>query len=183
MGNGQPTVIEHRRLAEMFPARPNDPVMPNWRRLMLELDLRFGPLQALKTDWQAAVHEMQQIALVRLNEILGPAYDTLTGFATLGPGWLLARSSSLANLQPGQTLTFILREGSERSLFVTTAYVIVQHADNFQNFALGKVLNYLPASGALAVQILSRYGAAGAFEKWLIFAAPGAGISPDGGTF
>lgn len=185
MGNG--TVIEHRRLAELFPARPNDPVMSNWRRLMLELDLRLGSLQALSADWQHAVNEIRELALVRLNEVLGPAYDTLAGFATLGPGWLLARSKTPNFLQAGRTVTFILDEGAQRNLFVATQFVVIQNAADRSGFAVARVLNYLPASGALAMQVLAGYGDVGsilvAVNSWLIFAAPSAGVSPDGGTF
>lgn len=183
-GNGS---IEHRRLAEMFPALPNDPVMPNWRRLMLELDLRLGTLQGINKDWEAAVHQLQQLALTRLNEVLGPAYERLLAFATLGPGWTLARSSTEASLQLGQNYNFIIdagpyQETTQRDLFVASQFAIIQHEETRANFAVVRVLNYLSASGALAVTVLVQRGTPGPFDKWLIFSAPGAGAT-DGGTF
>lgn len=175
--------VQHRSLVELFPARPNDPVMWNWRALMRELELRLRTYDLLSTDWEAATRQLREIALTRLNEILGPAYERLVAFASLGPGWILARSSTRATLQAGQTVTLIVDDqGVQRNLFVSTLFLVIQQQNNPANFAVAQLLNYLPGSGTLAVRTLTVQGSGGPHEAWIIFGAPSAGIT-DGGTF
>lgn len=170
-------------LAELFPARPNDPVLINWRGLMRELDLRFGTLDGVSADWEEAARQLRDIALTRLNEILGPAYDALQNFASLGPGWILARSGTTATLQANQTVTFVIDAGVQRTMFVATLFLIAQNAHDPADFALVRLLNYLPGSGTLAVQVVAALGNPGPHDRWIIFAAPGAGLAVNGGTF
>jgi hypothetical protein len=79
-----------KTFAELFPAFPNDPVLPHWRGLMRELDLRVGAQLGDIADFHNAFNQLEADLMARVTQELADALAQLTaaggGIHTLTTG-------------------------------------------------------------------------------------------------
>lgn len=92
-----------RPLTELFPVGPETRLDPDFLNgLIREIQSRVAELQVLKEGLDAAIGQAQEIALVRVNEIIGPAQSELNDRLNEAQTALSSASTLLSELESEQ---------------------------------------------------------------------------------
>ena len=92
-----------RPLTDLFPVGPETRLDPEFfTGLIREIEARVAELQVLKQGLEAAISQAQDIALARVNDIIGPAQDELDQKLTDAQNALEAVETLLADLGDDQ---------------------------------------------------------------------------------
>jgi hypothetical protein len=145
-----------------------------WNRFLGELGARFRALETIKIDWEVVSQEGIQVALDRINEVLGPAAERVQNIASLG--FLTVESHSERTLAPG-LVNFVAVQGDQLDLFVPTPFVAVTRASNPLDYAIGQVTFFDRATGSMDIQISYFEGDPGPHSDWVISAVAGQAIA------
>lgn len=92
-----------RPLTELFPVGPETRLDPDFLNgLIREVEARISDLQLLKQGLEAAIGQAQDIALARVNDIIGPAQAELTERLEQAQTALTAAEGLLEDLETQQ---------------------------------------------------------------------------------
>lgn len=92
-----------RPLTDLFPVGPETRLDPEFfTGLIREVETRIADLQVLKQGLEAAITQAQEIALARVNDIIGPAQDELAQKLVDAQSALEAAETLLADLGDDQ---------------------------------------------------------------------------------
>lgn len=145
-----------------------------WNKFLLELGTRFRALETIKIDWETVSQEGIQVALDRINEVLGPAAERVQNIAALG--FLSVESLSTRTLSLG-LINFIAVPGNQLDLFVPSPFVAVTRKEDPFSFGIGQVTYFDRDTGSMDIQIVYTEGDPGPFSSWTISAVAGQAIA------
>jgi hypothetical protein len=145
-----------------------------WNKFLGELGARFRALETIKIDWEVVSQEGIQVALDRINEVLGPAAERVQNIASLG--FLSVESHSERTLEVG-LVNFVAVQGDQLDLFVPTPFVAVTRVANPLDYALGQVTFFDRETGSMDIQISYFDGDPGPHSDWVISAVAGQAIA------
>jgi len=132
-----------------------------------DLDLRVGGLEEIEKDWVEAVDAVTERGLLRIDEVLLPAFEKAQLLSELG--FLSAQAD------PELGLTFALGEqgvliaaGPQRDLFSPSPFIALTREGDIGDYALAERVSYDAATGLLNVNIIAVSGDPGPFtDVWV----------------
>lgn len=126
--------------------------------ILADLDLRLHSQEEIEKTWQAAIDELNEFGLSRINEFLAPLIEQFQAIATMG--------FMTATLQDNDAIIFNLgaktvqiNEGAERTYFPAPPFVSLQVGTDPDLYAIARCITYDSETGALALEIVSRSAA------------------------
>jgi hypothetical protein len=168
-------VANQKTLAEQFYAtRETDFDETFWNRFLNDVTARFKELEKIKIDWDALTDDALEVALERINEVLGPAAERIQNIASLG--FLSVDSASSRTLALG-VVSFEAVAGDQLDLFVPTPFVAVTRATNPYDFAIGRVVYFNRADRIIDIDIVYFEGNPGPHNDWTIAAVAGQALA------
>lgn len=135
------------------------------------IDRRLDVLETLKISWEAAVADLTQFGLRRIDETLAPAIDRIGDLAELGFLIASTEGNDAPLVQGSEHLLFVVEE--QRELFTPTPWVVFIREAERNDFAVVRKVAYDPESGAFTGEIVVQHGSAGPFDDWIISASAG----------
>lgn len=138
-----------------------------WNALFEFFDRRFSALEGLAISWQAAVAEVTQFGLARIEQVLGPAFAVVTKAAELG--FLVAASSTPAELAVGVEKSLYIDE-DVAGIFTPSAFVEISKSDG-SGYALAAVVSYTKQTGELRIEPTFLKDLSGEHDDWVISAS------------
>ncbi|WP_334437119.1 tail fiber domain-containing protein [Bradyrhizobium sp. AZCC 1610] len=142
---------------------------------MQVLDQRLRSLEPFSPSWEAAVNELRAVGLSRLNDAILPAYQRIQLLSDVG--FLQAASTTELTLTVGQSLTFVIDDETERSLFVPGPFLAITRESTTADYAIAQRVSYDNDTGELMVVIKSVTGNPGPFSDWWIGALAGTALA------
>lgn len=146
-----------------------------WNSFVLELAARFSGLEGIKITWDEVSRQGIDVALARINEVLGPTAERIRDLAALG--FLIASSETPATLGNGEVLDLVVTEGVSRGLFTPSPFVMLTRNLTPDDYAVAKLRTYDKVSGALQVEVVSFAGDPGPHSDWSIGAIAGSTLA------
>lgn len=128
------------------------PLQSELRRLMGVLEPRFSRLENQVIDWEAAVESITSVGLTRVNESLGALVEGLT--QAVNVGFMVIEATG----QP-QTLVVDASLGFQATsewfqLFQPTAYLLIVNNDDYTNWGMLRLDQFLKDTGELAATVV-----------------------------
>ena len=168
--------MAEKSIEELFHANSDtDFTEEFWNKFIGEVALRIRELQNIKIAWEEVSQQGIQVALDRINEVLGPAAQRIQNVAELG--FLTAPSTTSVTLAAGAVKSFVITEGDQRDLFTPSPFLAVMREGNINDFAVGRLHAWDRASGIIEITIDYIHGSAGPFTDWIIASVPGTVIA------
>jgi hypothetical protein len=140
-------------------------------RLVRAIEGRISPLEAQRESLDGAIDAVQRVGLSRINEVLGPAIESVLSIQERG--FLIARSDTSATLADGNILSFFINDLDERALFTPSPFTALTREDNAADYAVARTIAYDPSNGEFICQVVSFFGDAGPHSDWVIGALAG----------
>lgn len=134
-------------------------------------DARLHALEELKVTWQAATADIITHGLRRIDDAIRPTLDKVINLTTLG--FLTATSAAESTLELGEVLYLTLDEGVQRELFTPTPFLAVTREGSYEDWAIGRFLQYNVEIGELRVEILYIHGNPGPHSDWVVASSSG----------
>lgn len=144
-------------------------------KAMQVLDQRLRSLEPFTPSWEAAVNELRAVGLSRLNDAILPAYQRIQLLSDVG--FLQAASTTELTLTVGQSVTFVIDDETERSLFVPGPFLAITRQSTTADYAIAQRVSYDNDTGELMVVIKAVTGNPGPFTDWWIGALAGTALA------
>lgn len=139
-----------------------------WNRRYEDIDLRLHGQEEIEKDWRAAVLELQENGLKRIDEAVSPLIEQLEEDLQLGAVFI-AESLASVEVKTG-TLTIGISSANKRR-YSPAAYLALVTRDAPYAVMLGRMISYNRETGSLAVDIERTYGAGDPIRaNWIISA-------------
>ena len=139
-----------------------------WNRRYEDLDLRLHGQEEIEKDWRAAVRELQENGLKRIDEAVSPLIAQLQEDLQLGAVFI-AESKSAVEVKTGP-MTIGISSANKRR-YSPAAYLALVTRDAPYGVMLGRLISYNRDTGTLAVDIERTFGAGDAIRtNWIISA-------------
>lgn len=138
-----------------------------WDRAMGWIAARLRAHDAFQPSWEAAVNELRQFGLTRLNDAVQPVYDRLSEIAQIG-ALFTARSTTPLALTAGSKLIQVSEDDRQR--FAAAAYLSIQAVGDPALAMSGALASYDRETGLLTV-IVDHVTGAGSAESWIVSAS------------
>lgn len=169
-------MAEQQSFAERFHADAQTTIdAAYWNSFVLELAARFTGLEGIKISWEEVSRQGIDVALARINEVLGPTAERIRDLAALG--FLVASSETPVTLDNGAVLDLVVTEGVSRGLFTPSPFVMLTRNLSADDYAVAKLRTYDRESGALQVEVVSFAGDPGPHSDWSIGAIAGSTLA------
>jgi hypothetical protein len=167
--------MAQKTLEETFHAtRETDFDQNFWNKFVGDIGARLRALDKIKIDWEEVSQEGIQVALDRINSVLGPAAERVQNIAALG--FLSVESVSSKTLALG-TVNFVAVQGDQLDLFVPTPFVAITRKSTPLDYAIGQVTFFDRETGSMDISISFIQGNAGPHNDWTISAVAGQAIA------
>ena len=144
------------------------------QRMLREIENRIKPLEADADRVEAAVRDVREVALARINDVLTPAIANILDLEQRG--FLRAASATPATLIAGEIRTLEVME-ADRAIFSPSAFVALTRTSTFEDYAICRNLGWDSATGTLVLELLSVEGSPGPFPDWDISALAGSTVA------
>lgn len=169
-----------KRLSEAFAAAIVGTLTPDiWDRFIATLDARIGNLEELKPSLEAALEELLQVGLVRIDETLAPAIADINNAAQLG--FLVAESATPHTLTVGVINLWIVPPGPIRKTFAPGPLAIIQRTGDHDVWAILEKQSYNPLTGGFNAKVIAMSAGAiaepGPHTDWVIGAPAGSTLA------
>lgn len=128
--------------------------------ILADVDQRLRRQEALERDYQAATRELISVGLVRINDVLVPAYQRVQALAELGFLVASAEAAPAVSFVEG-TASLVVAAGDARDLFTPSPFVILTRSTVPTDWAVARRVSYDRTTGVLAFDIVSAAGSAG----------------------
>lgn len=143
---------------------------------MLDVDARLDPLERKTVEYDAAILEVQNAGLERINEVLVPAYERVRRLE--GLGFLIApiESDTPFAFEEGQQALVVANGGNGegyRDLFTPSPFLAFTREAEADSYAIARLVSYSQETGALVVDVVSvgNGSAVSATDVWVAGAA------------
>jgi len=147
-----------------------------WNKIVAgDIAARLAAIETLKPAIDAALFDLREVGLARLDSVLLPAMEKILAVSSLG--FLVATSATEVVLEESTTAHFTIDEGAERDLFTPPPFLVLQHDDVVEDYAIAQLIDYDREHGELAAEIVSIVGDPGPFDDWVISGTPGAALA------
>jgi len=167
--------MAQKTIEELFHATRDTDFDPAfWNGFLGEVGTRFRSLEKIKIDWETVSRQGIEVALERINEVLGPAAERVQNIAALG--FLSVESKSSRTLALG-VVSFTPEAGDQLDLFVPTPFVAVTRATDPFDFAIGRVVYFNRADRIIDIEIVYFEGDPGPHNDWTIAAVAGQALA------
>ncbi len=134
-------------------------------------DARLHALEEVRVSWQEATANVNQLALDRINEILGPAIASVAEMQARG--FLIAHSASENILAETNVLTFDIADEDERRLFTPSPFLALTRAATADDYAVASWVSWDAQTGILVCEVVAAFGDPGPHDDWVIAALAG----------
>jgi hypothetical protein len=158
-----------KRLDEEFELKPGTQLLPYMKRLLPSLEARFQDLEEVDRMLTKIGEDIRAAALLRMNDILIPATEDILAVTKLG--FLLAPISTPYTLVLGYMAMYV-DEGVQRDTFTPSPYLIIEHVDAPDDYAIARLVNYDQKTGILEVNITAIHGSPGP-HPYMVSSTPG----------
>ena len=135
-----------------------------WAKAMLYIVQRFAALESFEPSWTAAVNELNEVGLSRINDVLLPLFDEIKGISSLG-AIFTAYSSAQQTVQTGPA-TFLIDDPNKWPAFTASQYMAAISADGTAAMA-GMVTSYDVQTGLILMEVSYLFGS-GTNVKWTL---------------
>lgn len=146
-----------------------------WNSFVLELAARFTGLEGIKISWEEVSRQGIDVALARINEVLGPTAERIRDLAALG--FLIASSETPATLGNGAVLNLVVTAGVSRGLFTPSPFVMLTRSLSPADYGVAKLRTYDRETGELQIEVVSFVGDPGPHSDWSIGAIAGSTLA------
>lgn len=131
------------------------------------LDARLRALEPFSPTWEAAVADLRQFGLARLEDALRPVYQQVTEISQVGAMFSASSASALTVATGLQTL--LLME-ADRARFAAAAYIGVMKSDDTSVQVSGRLVSYDRDTGVLIIDA-DRIAGSGTYAGWRVSAS------------
>lgn len=139
-----------------------------WNRRFEDVDLRLHGQEEIEKDWRAAVRELQENGLKRIDEAVSPLIAQLDEDLQLGAVFI-AESKSAIEVKTGPMTIGISSTNKRR--YSPAAYLALVTRDAPYAVMLGRLMSYNRDTGTLAVDIERTFGAGDPIRtNWIVSA-------------
>lgn len=139
------------------------------------IDERLHKLEERDLTVDGIIGSIVSEAQTTVQEVIDPAVLTLQQMQERG--FLVANSSSEVTIEEGGGYTWIIDDGPNRDLFTPSEFTVLTRADNVDDYAVLRSVNYDRPTGAYAAEVVSLWGSAGPHSDWIIGALAGSTIA------
>lgn len=144
------------------------------QRMLREVENRIKPLEIDADRVDAAVQEVRDIALGRINDVLTPAIANILDLEQRG--FLRAASATSTTLVAGEIRTLEVVD-ADRAIFSPSAFLALTRVSNVSDYAICRNQGWDSATGTLVLELLTVEGGPGPFSDWEISALAGPTIA------
>ena len=139
-----------------------------WNSRFEDIDLRLHGQEEIEKDWRAAVRELQENGLKRIDEAVSPLIAQLDEDLQLGAVFI-AESISAVEVKTGALTVGISSTNKRR--YSPAAYLALVTRDAPYAVMLGRLMSYNRDTGTLAVDIERTFGAGDPIRtNWIVSA-------------
>ncbi|NTF99066.1 hypothetical protein G6L30_02940 [Agrobacterium rhizogenes] len=139
-----------------------------WNRRFEDVDLRLHGQEEIEKDWRAAVRELQENGLKRIDDAVSPLIAQLQEDLQLGAVFI-AESNSAIEVKTGP-LTIGISSTNKRR-YSPAAYLALVTRDAPYGVMLGRLISYNRDTGSLAVDVERTFGAGDPIRaNWIVSA-------------
>lgn len=163
-----------RKFEELYKVQNTSEISQKlWNRVFSDLDGRTAELEAIKPEVEAALTDLSQVGLDRINQILAPAVEKIGKLTELG--FLVAHSTTPLTLEVNENYTWVIPPGDERDLFHPSPliFVAITGESGTENYAVVETIDYNRQYGEFLGRVKQKIGLAGANAAWEMSAVAG----------
>lgn len=156
-------------LLSSFGAEKIDALTPAaWNSLLRTIEVRLRGVEDKKVAFDEVVKQLQDIGLVRINEVLLPAFQAIAGLTQLGA---LFTAQSTTTVAIGTGVHQFAIADAMRDRYAPAAYLMIRSAGQPAAAMLGELVSYDRPTGTLTVAVDQASGT-GSHSDWTITPTP-----------
>lgn len=156
-------------LLSLFGAGKIDALTPAvWNTLLRTIEVRLRGVEDKKVAFDEVVKQLQDIGLVRINEVLLPAFQAIAGLTQLG-ALFTAQSTTTAAIGTGVHQFAIIEAMRDR--YAPAAYLMIRSDGQPEAAMLGQLVSYDRPTGTLTIAV-DQVSGAGSHNDWTITPSP-----------
>lgn len=140
-----------------------------------DLNSRLSMLERLEVTWDAISKDVEETYLIRINEVLMPAFTKIAQVNELG--FLIAPIAADSNAIFALGETAVTIAADRRELFYPSPWVFLTREDNPDDRVLAKRIAYDRATGGLTLEITNLWGTPGTYTDVYVSALAGDALS------
>jgi hypothetical protein len=144
---------------------PNASTQQVLQRLCRLLEARFTALENRNDTVDFTLAQLRDIAINRMNEVLLPAFQTLSELASLGA---MFNAHSDTPMPVGVGLKLFIIDESERATFAYSGYMAAVSSGDDHNMMVGRTSTYDRNTGAFTLDVSVATGNNASHSDWVI---------------
>lgn len=137
--------------------------------VLQDLDVRLHAQEEVQKTWEGAIDILNKYGLKRIDDYLLPTIGRVQEI--VGLGFLEASTGSLTSLSLGEKSVSV--DADKRDIFTPSPFLTVTRDANIDDWAVGRLIEWVPATGLLRFEIIETHGSTGPFDDLLITMMPG----------
>jgi hypothetical protein len=142
---------------------------------LFDIDSRLGALETMQPSLAAAIADLTQLGIARINDALLPAFNQITNIQTLG--FLSAPIATGSNAIFATGATAVTISAAYAGLFKPPPWVVLVRAANATDYLIAQVLSYDSTTGGLSLVVTNQVGVAGTYTDVYVIGCPGGALA------
>lgn len=137
--------------------------------VLQDIDLRLHGQEEIQKSWEGAIDVLNKYGLKRIDDYLLPTIGRVQDI--VGLGFLEAKTESLTSTTLGEKSVSVVPE--DRDIFTPSPFLTLTRAENIDDWAVARVIEWNPATGLLRFDVIETHGSTGPFNDLTITMMPG----------